>query len=175
MRRAPARRATAALLTAAALGIPASAAGQATMPEPTAPDFEAVLLADARVIPAVKAALRDDRAFAQPAAFGDLTADGTSDAVVLVTVPGAAGAIAAYVLSTEGVEDAALKVIYRSQALHRALVRVSRGALIVITPAHARGDDVCCPAARLERTYVRDRRTRVFRRTASRRIARTPS
>ncbi len=143
------------------------------MPEPTGPDFEAILTADAGVTKAVKAALADDRVFAQPAAFGDLTADGTSDAVVLVTAPGASGALAAYVLTADGREDGGLRVAYRSQSLYRAFVRVSRGALILLTPDYARGDDVCCPAARLERTYVYDRRTKVFHRTASRRLART--
>jgi len=49
---------------------------------------------------------------------------------------------------------------------------VGRSALVVITPDYARGDDVCCPAARLERTYVYDRRAKLFRRTASRRLVR---
>lgn len=92
---------------------------------------------------------------------------------MLVTTPGAAGAVAAYVLSANGDADAGLEVVYRSQALYRAFVRVSRGALVVLTPVYARGDDVCCPAARLERTYVYDRRARAFRRTSSRRLGRT--
>ena len=165
-------RPVAALILAAALVAPAVARGQAAMPEPTGPDFEAILLADAKVTPAVKGALRAGSAFTEPAGFGDLTADGTSDAVVLVTTPGAAGAVAAYVLSADGARDGELRVVYRSQGLYRAFVRVGRGALIVLTPDYARGDDVCCPAALLERTYVYDRRAKVFRRTASRRVAR---
>jgi len=146
--------------------------GQAGMPEPTGPDFKAILTADAKVTPAIKASLEDGRAFAEPGAFGDLTADGTSDAVVLVTAPGAAGAVAAYVMSAHGTGNGRLRIVYRSQSLYRAFVRVSRGALVVLTPDYARGDDVCCPAARLERTYVYDRRTKLFRRTASRRLTR---
>ena len=168
----PLRRLAAAALAAGALVAPAAAYGQATPPEPTGPDFEAILLADAKVTAAVKGALRAGSAFAEPAAFGDLTADGTSDAVVLVTTPGAAGAVAAYVMSTHGSEKGRLRVLYRSQSLYRAFVRVSRGALVVLTPAYSRGDDVCCPAARLERTYVYDRKAKAFRRTASRRVAR---
>lgn len=156
----------------ALLAVPAAAHGQVAPPEPTGPDFQALLLADAKVTPAVKAALRSGSAFVEPAAFGDLTADGTSDAVVLVTSPGAAGAVAAYVLSAAGADAGELRVIYRSQALHRAFVRVGRGALVVLTAVYARGDDVCCPAARLERTYVYDRRARIFRRTATRRLTR---
>ena len=83
-------------------------------------------------------------------------------------------AVAAYVLSASGSSSGRLRVIYRSQRLTRAFVRVSRGALIVLTADYARGDDVCCPAARLQRTYVWDRRTRTFRRTATRRLVRTP-
>lgn len=169
----PRPRTAAALVAAAALAAPAVAWGQAAMPEPTAPDFEAVLLADAKVTPAIKGALRAGSAFTEPAGFGDLTADGISDAVVLVTTPGAAGAVAAYVLSADGAQDGGLRVAYRSQGLYRAVVRVGRGALVVLTPEYARGDDVCCPAARLERTYVYDRRAKLFRRTASRRLVRT--
>lgn len=171
MARTP-HHALAALLGAAALAAPAAALGQAGIPEPSGPDFEAILTADAKVTPAVKAALADDRAFAAPAAFGDLTGDGRSDAVVLVTTPGAAGAVAAYVLSANGDADAGLEVVYRSQALYRAGVRVSRGALVILTPDYARGDDLCCPAARLQRTYVYDRGTRAFRRTDLRRLQR---
>lgn len=162
-----------ALVALTALVAPVAAHGQVETPEPAGPDFEGVLLADARVTRAVKGALRGDRAFAEPAAFGDLTADGTSDAVVLVTTPGAAGAVAVYVLSTQGSPNGELRVAYRSQQLYRASVRAGRGALVVLTPQYGRGDDVCCPAARLERTYVYDRRARVFRRTASRRLQRS--
>lgn len=44
----PRPRSAAVLVTAAVLAAPAFAAGQAAMPEPPGPDFEAVLLADAR-------------------------------------------------------------------------------------------------------------------------------
>jgi len=169
----PQRRLACALLALTTLVAPALAHAQAGTPEPTGPDFAAILTADAKVTPAIKGALKDGRAFTEPAAFGDLTGDGTSDAVVLVTTPGAAGAVAAYVLSAHGARDGKLKVVYRSQSLYRAFVRVGRGALVVLTPDYARGDDVCCPAARLERTYVYDRRAELFRRTASRRLVRT--
>lgn len=167
------RRLVAALVGLAALVWAELAGAQVTTPEPAGPDFGAVLLADTKVTSAVKGALRSGRAFAEPGAFGDLTGDGTSDAVVLVTTPGAAGAIAAYVLSAQGVEDGTLRVVYRSQTLYRAVVRVGGGALVVLTPDYARGDDVCCPGAQLERTYVYDRRARTFRRTASRTVERT--
>ena len=162
-----------AVAAAAALAAPGAAHGQVAVPEPTLPDFKALLLADAKVVAPVKAALRAGSAYAQPAAFGDLTADGTSDAVVLVTTPGAAGAVALYVLSGDGVEGGALRVVHRSQALYRATVKVVNGALVVLTPQYARGDDVCCPAVRLQRTYVWDRRARLLRRTDSRRLPRT--
>ncbi len=153
--------------------VPAASHGQAAPPE--APDFAAVLTADARVTPAIKGALADGRAVARAAAFGDLTADGTSDAVVLVTTPGAAGAVAAYVLSADGADGGALRVVHRTQRLYRGAVRVADGALVVLTAAYVRGDDVCCPAARLQRTYRFDRGARAFRRTATRRLPRSPS
>lgn len=162
-----------AVAIAVALTAPTTTAhGQVEVPGPTGPDFAALLLADAAVVPAIKAALRDGRATAQPVAFGDLTADGTSDAVVVVASPGAAGAVAAYVFSTLDRRRGSLRVIYRSQSLYRALVRVSRGALTVLTPDYARGDDVCCAAATLQRTYVYSRTTRQFARTDARRIPR---
>jgi len=166
------RRRVALLLGVAVLLAPALAHGQTSMPEPAAPNFEAILLAEAKVTRAVKSALRTDRAGAAAAAFGDLTGDGVSDAVVLVNVPGAAGAVAAYVLSAHGSKGGKLRVIFSSQSLYRAFVRVGRGALVVLTPTYARGDDVCCPGALLERTYVYDRAARSFRRTASRPVER---
>ena len=171
---APPRRLFGALAAIVTVGLPALAHGQASSPEQKGPDFEALLLADAKVTGAVKAALRADTAFTEPAAFGDLTGDGVSDAVVLVATPGAAGAVAVFAFSTLGDDEGRLRVIYRSQRLYRAFVRVRGGALIVLTADYARGDDVCCPAARLERTYAYDRRTRAFGRIASRRLSRTP-
>lgn len=168
----PRFRLACALVVAVALSTPGVALGQAQIPEPTGPDFQGLLLADAKVTPAVKRALRAKAAVAEPAAFADLTADGVSDATVLVSLPGAAGAIAAYVVSAQGSPNGDLRVIYRSQGLYRAVARASRGTLVILTPDYARGDDVCCPSARRERSYVFDRRNRGFRRTASRRLTR---
>lgn len=163
------------LAAVAAISAPAAAVQAPTPPrEPGRPDFAAILLADPGVTATVKGALRDGSAFAEGAAYGDLTADGRADAVVLVTTPGAAGSVAAYVVSATGSADGSLRVIHRSQRLHRAFVRASRGALVVLTAQYARGDDVCCPAARLQRTYVYDRRARIFRRTEVRRLVRAP-
>lgn len=168
----PQHRLACALVAASALAAPVAAHGQATPPAPRAPDFETILLADARVTSAVKGALRADTAFTEAAAFGDVTRDGVFDAVVLVTSPGAAGAVAVYVLSADRAPGGALRVVYRNQSLHRAFVRVGRSALIILAPDYARGDDVCCPAARLQRTYVFDRDERVFRRSETRRLVR---
>jgi hypothetical protein len=163
------------LLTVAALVLGARplAGAQVAVPEPSGPDFRAVLLADPGVTRGVKAALRDGTATAQPAAFADVTGEGTSDAIVVVRSPGAAGAVAAYVLSTLGDRQAELQVVFRSQTLYRATVRAAGGALVLRTPAYTRGDDLCCPAATLQRTYVYDREAAAFRRTDSRRFARS--
>ena len=182
MRRLTPRLAAAAVLTprlaAAAVTIacvvPAAAHGQASVPEPAGPDFKALLLADPAVSTAIKGAVRDGTAFVRPAAFADLTADGRADALLLVGVPGAAGTVAAYVLSAPTAQGRALRLVFGSQALYRASVRVVAGALKVVTPEYARGDDVCCPSALRQRTYRYDPRSRRLARTDSRRFPRGP-
>ena len=51
--------------------------------------------------------------------FADLTGDGKSDAVVTVENGGAAGAVAAYVLTAEGSDSGALRVAFRNQSLYQ--------------------------------------------------------
>jgi hypothetical protein len=162
-------------LVALVLLAPTVAHGQTTNPGAAAPaaaqpNFRQVLDADPGVTTAVKDALRDGSAFLQPTAFGDLTGDGKSDAVVLVTTPGAAASTAAYVISAQGSASGRLRVLYRNQLLRRVIAKVSRGVLVLVVPDYAKGDDVCCPKARIERTYAYSATTRAFRRTSSQRF-----
>src|SRR5256885_2512865 len=64
--------------------------------------FRDVLLKDANTTNGVKRLLRTNAGFVSPTpVFADLTGDGKSDAVVTVENGGAAGAMAAYVLTTK--------------------------------------------------------------------------
>ena len=52
--------------------------------------------------------------------FSDLTGDGRADAVVMIASGGAAGNVAVYVFSTEGLAaDADLRAVYRGEGLYR--------------------------------------------------------
>ena len=88
--------------------------------------------------------------------FSDLTGDGKSDAVVTVENGGAAGAVAAYVLTAEGSDSGALRVAFRNQSLYQGHVRTSGPTVTVIDPIYARGDDVCCARHATERDYAWD-------------------
>ncbi|HVL31046.1 MAG TPA: hypothetical protein VM299_02330 [Solirubrobacteraceae bacterium] len=118
--------------------------------------FRKTLLDDPRTTESVKALLRDRGGFVAPEIeFADVTRDGRADAVVLVDSGGIAGAVALYVLSTDGARaDAPLRAVFRAQRLYRAAVQVSGDTLTLRTPRFSRGDDVCCPARMTERVYV---------------------
>ena len=74
---------------------------------------------------------------------------------MLVDTGGVAGAVALFVFSTDGeAEESDLRVVYRSQRLYRATTEVANAELILRTPRFAEGDDVCCPAKIVERTYA---------------------
>ena len=82
--------------------------------------FRDVLLKDADTTSGVKRLLRTNAGFVSPTpVFADLTGDGKSDAVVTVENGGAAGAVAAYVLTAEGSDSGALRVAFRSQSLYQ--------------------------------------------------------
>ena len=84
-------------------------AAPATAQEPQAL-FKKKLLADAKTSSDVKSMLRSGRGFVEPApVFADVTGDSKSDALVRVMTGGAAGAVAVYVLSTDGTTGSELK------------------------------------------------------------------
>jgi hypothetical protein len=161
----------AAVLTAllSATVILSSTTGSAAAPSKSQALFAKKLLADAGTTNAIKRLLTDGSGFVAPEiAFSDLTGDGRSDAVALVESGGAAGAVALYVFSTDGKPaSSALRVVYRSQRLYRASQQISAAHLIVSTPLFASGDDLCCPAKILERSYSwSDARATLVRRSS---------
>src|SRR5690349_1459680 len=113
--------------------------------------FRDVLLKDASTSSGVKRLLRTNAGYVSPApVFSDLTGDGKTDAAVTVENGGAAGAVAAYVLTAEGSS--------------------SGPTLTVVNPIYARGDDVCCTRKATERDYAWDAAAKAFKRTAMRTV-----
>jgi hypothetical protein len=154
-----------------ALALPGAAAAQAPPERPQAL-FERLVVDDARTSATVKALLQSDAGYVGTPAFADLTGDGRMDAVVSVRIPGAAGTIAVYVFSSDGTDADRLRAVFRRQALYRGSPRIAATTLTVAEPRWARGDDVCCPAARTERDYVWAPRTRTMRRAGGERVVR---
>jgi hypothetical protein len=131
--------------------------------------FTKTLLADAKTSADVKSMLRSGRGFVEPApVFADVTGDGKSDALVRVLDGGAAGAVAVYVLSTDGTTSSSLRVVMRNQRLYRATLKVNAAHnLIVRTPIYAAGDALCCPSRARDRTYAWDAKAKAMRRVSS--------
>lgn len=131
--------------------------------------FTKTLLADAKTSADVKALLRSGRGFVEPSpVFADVTGDGKSDALVRVLDGGAAGAVAAYVLSTDGTTSSSLRVVMRNQRLYRATLRVNAAHNVVLrTPIYAPGDTLCCPSRARDRTYAWNAKTKTLQRVAS--------
>ena len=152
--------------------LPAAVAAQS--PPQTTPQalFESTILADPRTTEVVAGLLRSDAGHVSPRpAFADLTGDGKEDAVASVHSGGAAGAVAVYVLSADGTKSGRLRTVFRSQSLYRARTKVGRGVLTVAQPDYATGDDLCCPAARVERDYGWDAKAKRLRHRATRSIS----
>jgi len=128
--------------------------------------FKKTLLAYSKTSADVKSMLRSGRGFVEPKpVFADVTGDGKTDALVRVMTGGAAGAVAVYVLSTDGTSGSDLKVIMRNQRLYRATVRVNDAHnLVVRVPVYADGDAMCCPSRARDRTYAWDAKAKQMRR-----------
>ncbi|MDQ3722206.1 MAG: hypothetical protein M3376_03865 [Actinomycetota bacterium] len=143
--------------------------GSSAAPSKSQALFKKTLLADAKTTSDVKRLLGEGGGFVAPdITFEDLTGDGRTDAIVLVDTGGVAGAVALYVFSTDGAaEDSDLRVVYRSQRLYRTSTEVVDAALILRTPRFAEGDDVCCPAKIVERTYAWSAGSRTLRQRRS--------
>lgn len=154
-----------------ALALPAAAAAHSAPEQASQALFERLLLDDSRTSAAVKGLLRSDAGFVTPQpTFADLTGDGRRDAVVTVHNAGAAGAVAVYVFSADGTRGGRLRTIYRRQSLYRARTRLAGGTLTVSAPDYARGDDLCCPAARIDRYYAWNSGSRLLRHRGTRTV-----
>jgi hypothetical protein len=148
-------------------GVPASA--QDETPQEL---FKKVLVADPKLASGVKRLLDTNAGFVSPTpVFADLTGDGKSDAVVTVDNGGAAGVVAAYVLTAEGSAKGDLHVALRNQSLYQGRVRVSGTTLTIAEPLWSRGDDVCCPRRATERDYAWDAAKKAFTRRATRTVS----
>lgn len=168
MRRPPILLAVLAALVAVAATLVVSG-GSSAAPTKSQALFKKTLLADQKTTSDVKRLLKEGGGFVAPdITFEDLTGDGRSDAIVLVDSGGVAGAVALYVFSTDGKPaESDLRVVYRSQRLYRATVEVADQALILRTPRFAEGDDVCCPAKIVQRTYAWSDRANTLRQRRS--------
>ena len=103
--------------------------------------------------------------------FADLTGDGKSDAVVTVENGGAAGAVAAYVLTAEGSDSGALRVAFRNQSLYRGRVRTSGPTVTVVRPASTPAATTSAArASATERDYAWDATAKTFTRRATRTV-----
>jgi hypothetical protein len=133
--------------------------------------FRDLLLKDQATASGVRRLLSTNAGFVSRAPqFADLTGDGKMDAVVTVENGGAAGVVAAYVLSADGAADGSLRAVFRSQSLYQGRTRLGAPTLTVIVPAFARGDDVCCARRSTERDYAWDPRTQTLTRRATRTV-----
>ena len=150
-----------ALLVLALLAAPATAQEPQVL-------FKQKLLADDATSKDVRSMLRSGRGFVEPhPAFADVTGDGKADALVRVMTGGAAGAVAVYVLSTDGTKSANLRVVMRNQRLYRATVKVSDAHnLVVRVPVYAAGDTLCGPSRARDRTYAWSAKAKAMRRIA---------
>lgn len=156
---------------------PALASAQTAAPTPTPQSvFTRLVLGDGGATRAIRSGLKARRLTVDGAVeFSDLSGDGKPDATVRVQTGGAAGAIAVFVFSADGVKpdakgDVTLRAIYRSQSLYRATVRRQGSALLVLTPIYRPGDSLCCPAQQTERTLTYSARVGRLVLRASRRV-----
>ena len=136
-----------AVLALACAAVAAAVVTAIAVSEPTRSQtfFRDRLIDDRRTLAPIRDALRDGSAFVdRKILFADLTGDDKDDAVVRVQTGGAAGAVAVYVFSTDGVRS--LRVRYRAQKLTQASVVVRDGALSFSSALYEEGDELCCPS-----------------------------
>jgi hypothetical protein len=89
-----------------------------------------------------------------------------------VATPGAAGAVAGYVLTADGSRAGRLRVVFGSQTEYRLRLRLEGATLTLAVPAWREGDDLCCPSRLRERDYVWSAGVRRFVRRAVRTVRR---
>jgi hypothetical protein len=160
-----------ATVAAAAGLLAASPERGAAAPTASQAFFTQRLLDDARTTASVRRLLRGGGGFVAPAVqFSDVTGDGRPDALVRVETGGAAGTVAVYLLTTHGRDGDELRVVFRSQRLHRASAVASGSSLVLRTPRWRAGDNLCCPSRVLERVYAWSARSGTLVRRSSRTV-----
>jgi hypothetical protein len=163
------------IVALAVLCAPAAAQAQDPAPEQdVSPQqlFGDVIARDERTTTAVKRLLASGAGFVSPREFADLTGDGKEDAVVAVATPGAAGAVAGYVLTADGSRAGRLRVVFSSQTEYRLHLRLDGATLTLAVPLWRQGDDLCCPSRVRERDYAWSAGARRFVRRAVRTVRR---
>jgi hypothetical protein len=163
----PCLAATAALALSGA-GVAGAQSAAAPSGDPGQAFFHDALIKDTKTTSAIRKALATDAAIVDPATqYADLTGDGKSDAIVRVHSAGAAGVIAVYVFSTDGAPKGALRVLFRTQSLYRAITMPTDDDRVQIDqPRYQAGDDVCCPSRITRRRYRFSKGSRTFVRTS---------
>jgi hypothetical protein len=117
--------------------------------------FRKAVLDDPKTTSAVRKLLESGAGFIDPATqFGDITGDGKADAVVRIDTGGAAGAIAAYVLTSDGSDSSKLRIVFRSQQLYRVIARIENASVVLTVQKYVKGDEPCCASKRIARTYA---------------------
>jgi len=137
--------------------------------------FAKELQADAKTSSAIKRLLRTKAGFVDArSGFVDVTGDGKSDAIVLVTMPGVAGTVALYLFTTDGGSSGKattkLRAVFRTQQLYRATFKLRSGTLVVRTPLYAKGDEPQAPSKLEERDYLWNAASATMRRVARREL-----
>jgi hypothetical protein len=159
-----------------ALALSASAAdlavAQIAAPSPTAV-FRRLLLSDPETARPIKTLLREQGGFVRGVTFSDLTGDKKSDAVVTVASGGAAGNVALYFFTADGLKGkqgtGTLRAVYRLQSLYRAAVSASGTAVVYKTPNYDENDDLSNPSHTTARTVRWNKTKGAFRVTSTKR------
>lgn len=156
-----------ALILVCAVTASAQAPSQSTV-------FRRLLLLDANTSPKIKQLIRNDGGFVLPVGFSDITGDKKADAVVMVATGGAAGNVALYVFTADGVKGkkgtGTLRAVSRFEFLYRASAKVTGANVIFKNPKYAANDDLCCPTKTIQRTLRWNKASGLFRVTSTKEV-----
>jgi hypothetical protein len=167
------RRIISSCLLALTLALACSALAEAQTPSATAV-FRRLLLSDPDTAPSIKVLLRQQGGFVRGVSFADITGDQKSDAVVTVATGGAAGNVALYVFTADGLkgkkDTGTLRAVYRLQTLYRAGVAMNGTSILLTTPTYSAGNDLAKPGRSTQRTIRWNKAKGAFRVAATKRV-----